>query len=192
MSVYTASEKTALLRKIAEAGKGIFVIKDKREVSIAKMYLIQDKCIKSYGNLLGDCLQCEITEVGKLYIEQGIYEKEEEQNKEKEKTKALERENIRLRNNKLKYEKRTRWMSVISLAVSIFALLISAISLLQNASETPVTPPYDSASTSAETEISSPCDSTEYSLSRQSKVHSQCSQNRCDRDSQTDVSKKVR
>ncbi len=98
--------------------------------------------------MLGDYLQCEITEIGKLYLEQGIYEKEEALAKEKEKEflgnngfnsieaeedkkrkmDALMEENIRLTNKKLKYELHTRWIAIISFIVSVASIIVTLLS----------------------------------------------------------------
>lgn len=191
MNIYTASEKTELLRKIADASKHVFTIKDKREVSIAENCLIPDKCIKPLGYVVGG-LQCEITEIGKNYLEQGIYEKEEIQNHEKEKIDALERENIHLSNEKLKYERSTRWMAIISLSVSIVALVVGAIGLHQKSFDTPLTHPYDSVSSNAGTEKPLSEDSLAKHNHLQKEVHSQCPQSRNDADSQTTALRKTR
>jgi len=127
MSIYTASEKTELLRKIAEAGEKWYRTKDEREEDIISIELKPNGLLGHVSlNEFGGC-SCIISERGKIYLEKDVFGETERMEILEQKNKELESKLI-----KLQYlsEKRTRlewWVRVVLFALGIIIGLVSEL-----------------------------------------------------------------
>ncbi len=127
MSIYTASEKTELLRKIAEAGMKWYRTKDGREEDIISSEFNPNGLLEKLSlNEFGGC-SCVISERGRIYLEKDVFSQTERMEILENENKGLETKLV-----KLQYlsEKRTRlewWIRVILFALGIILGLVSEL-----------------------------------------------------------------
>lgn len=134
---YTASEKTELLRKIAEAGTYNTVSKNEKDIVKDELYpqgLVDVFTYKGETTAV-----CGITDKGKMFLHDDIYVKQEQEELERKESETIARENVKLTNKKLKYEIRTRWIAVAALFISVLSLILNLYNSC-NGVETPSKP----------------------------------------------------
>lgn len=173
MGIYNASEKTELLRKIAEAGTYSTV--SKKEKDIVENELYRQGLVDVFSYIGETTAVCGITDEGRKFLHDDIYVKQEQEELERKESEAIARENIKLTNKKLKYDIRTRYIAVISLIVSMASLMFN-LCFRSSTSENPSEHPCDSLSAIAGSQRQ--CDTAAvFPDDTLRKVHCQCSRN---------------
>lgn len=125
MNIYTASEKTYLLSKIADAGINWYRTRDERETDIISSEFELNGLVEKVSyNEFGGC-SCVISQHGKVCLEKGIFGQAERMETLEHENKELEAKLVKLQ---FLSEKRARfewWVRAILFALGALLGVIS-------------------------------------------------------------------
>lgn len=130
MEIFSNKEKNALLQKIGDA-KQFKEIFDENEIGIIDSELYP----KGYVNIISKLMMpdhylCEITSLGKAFLSKGGYIAIEKEEDHERVIKELEKENLILTREKLRYEKSIRWRSLVSFIIGLITGILGLMAAL--------------------------------------------------------------